>query len=136
MKSNLSGTVKRARFSSEEELKGYNNFRKQLGSRLVITRGSKTLMAVALEMQEKGISISKSSLGRYETGEALVDIYTLSQIAEFYHVSLDFLLSGKEMAPSDEIQYLLQGTSDEFQKFILDNMKHLIETTKEYYDGK
>ncbi|MBR1747075.1 MAG: helix-turn-helix transcriptional regulator [Clostridia bacterium] len=55
--------------------------------------------------KEKGVSqqkaawdlgIDPSTIAKYETGDRLPDIFTLSKIADYFDVSCDYLLGRKE----------------------------------------
>lgn len=130
------GTVKKARLLGDGEEKIFDNFKKDIGTRLIMLRGAEALEKVSDRMLDEGISISKSTLQRYEIGKTLIDTYTLSQIAKFYNVSLEFLVYGEEIKPSEKIEHLLKGTTTEFQQFILDNVEHLINSSRVFLGGK
>lgn len=136
-KNNSTGFIKKSSFNSKSDVEAFECFRKGIGERLLKLRNAQKLGLLELEvkLQTAGIDISHSSLFRYEIGETTINIYTLYQLANFYQVSIDYLIYGEEMKPVEELQLLLNGTSEEFQRFILSNMKHLIKTSKEFISG-
>jgi len=49
----------------------------------------------------KLIKMASSTLGMYETGKREPDFDTVSKIADFFHVSVDYLLGRKDPTPLD-----------------------------------
>ena len=52
--------------------------------------------------------LTRSALGMYETGKREPDFETLQRIAEFYHVDMNTLITGKT-ADTDEMDELLEA---------------------------
>lgn len=50
----------------------------------------------------KAINVSQASLSGYETGKFEADIATYSKIADFFHVSLDYLLGTSNVRSSEQ----------------------------------
>ncbi|MBP3040559.1 helix-turn-helix transcriptional regulator [Bacillaceae bacterium Marseille-Q3522] len=63
------------------------------GERLKTLRNSKKLKQEELA---KKMNISKSAIGMYERNEREPSFEIIEKFAEFFNVSLDFLLTGKE----------------------------------------
>ena len=47
------------------------------------------------------LHISPSAVGMYEQGRRVPDLQILVAMAELFHVSLDYLITGSEFQPSD-----------------------------------
>ncbi|WP_036717930.1 helix-turn-helix domain-containing protein [Paenibacillus harenae] len=62
------------------------------GSRIASLRKKKGLTQLELA---KLLNISKSALGMYETDKREPNFETLMQIAEYFEVTLDYLIAGK-----------------------------------------
>jgi transcriptional regulator with XRE-family HTH domain len=60
-----------------------------LHERLVELRQYKNLKQY--EVAEK-VGVNRSTYGGYERGERIPDAYTLSRIADFFHVTTDFII--------------------------------------------
>ncbi len=60
---------------------------------LKLLRKQKGLTQIGLQMQ---VGIEQSLLSKYETGERVPPTETLMRLAEFYDVSVDFLLGRTE----------------------------------------
>lgn len=65
---------------------------KNFAERLKSLRGNKTQSQVATEMNKTLSSITQQTLGRYENGERLPNAEMLCDIADYYGVSVDYLL--------------------------------------------
>ena len=113
-----------------------NKISKDLGFRLKQLRElhKLTLNDALAQMELSGLNISKTSLNRYENGKS-ISVQNLLQLAHFYNVPISYFFEVTPVTPAKELQLLLNGTSEEFQRFILSNMKHLIKTSKEFISG-
>lgn len=69
-----------------------------------------TLKELAKQLNNQGVSISSSSLIKYERGERTPRIEILSEISKFYGVSTDYLLGRDGI---NQIEENKKGTSDE-----------------------
>lgn len=77
--------------------------RKLFEERLKKLRGEKTQKQVTDEMNIKNpSSITQQTLARYENGDRLPNAETLCDIAEYYNVSVDYLLGRTENPSIDE----------------------------------
>ena len=54
------------------------------------------------------LHLSPSTIGMYEQGRRTPNIEILIQMARFYNVSLDYLLTGSEYTPSSENKNMTQ----------------------------
>lgn len=78
-----------------------------LGQRLKLLRGTRTQDIIA-----KGIGISRARYSHYENGRSEPDNELLAKLAEYYNVSLDYLLGLTEQENySDEVK-------DQVDKFL------------------
>lgn len=60
-----------------------------MGERLRLLRKSKGLTQIALQMK---IGVEQALLSKYESGERVPPTETLVKLADFYEVSVDYLL--------------------------------------------
>jgi transcriptional regulator with XRE-family HTH domain len=63
----------------------------------------------------KILGITRQAYGHYENGNRQPDYEALKKLADYYEVSIDFLLTGEDQ----------QGSSDEMWKEILDPQKQV-----------
>jgi transcriptional regulator with XRE-family HTH domain len=63
----------------------------------------------------KILGITRQAYGHYENGNRQPDYEALKKLADYYEVSIDFLLTGEDQ----------QGSSDEMWKEILDPQKQI-----------
>lgn len=75
---------------------------KIFAERLRSLRGNKTQSQVATEMNKTLSSITQQTLGRYENGERLPNAEMLCDIADYYGVSVDYLLGLTETPTRNE----------------------------------
>lgn len=59
----------------------------------------------------KALNIAPSTIGMYEQGRREPDYKTLERIADFFHVSTDFLI-GREDSPMESMKRILLAPSD------------------------
>jgi len=67
---------------------------KMLGLRLIRKKKNLSQLKVAMDL-----SISREALSHYETGKRSPDIALLVQLSDYFDVSIDFLINGKEFQP-------------------------------------
>lgn len=82
------------------------------------------------------INVSESTVGMYERNERKPDYDTLQRIADYFDVSIDFLLTGKDGKKSDDIMYkeFLKPDRDNFFKELLDAPEERIEEMKRIWE--
>lgn len=68
-------------------------------NRIKELRKAKSMKQVELA---NAISVSQAALSGYETGKYEPDFYTLQRIAEFFNVSIDYILGRDEKKPAAE----------------------------------
>ena len=73
--------------------------KKQLGERLKIARSRKNLrqVDVSVELEEYGIDINQSAIGKIERGERNLYVQELAALAEILDVSVEWILKGGEL---------------------------------------
>lgn len=69
-----------------------------LGSRISYLRSKK---GMSQEELAKYLKLAKSTLGMYETNKREPSFETISLIANFFGVSIDWLLTGKEISKNE-----------------------------------
>lgn len=62
-----------------------------VGLRLIRKQKKESQLKVALDL-----NISREALSHYETGKRSPDIQMLRQLSEYFNVSIDYLVNGKE----------------------------------------
>lgn len=62
-----------------------------VGLRMIRKQKRYSQLKVAMEL-----SISREALSYYENGKRSPDIQMLRRLSEYFHVSIDFLINGKE----------------------------------------
>lgn len=62
----------------------------------------RTKMGVSQQVVADYLEITRQAYSNYETGNRTPDNETLLKLAEYFKVSVDFLLRGKEKAPISE----------------------------------
>ena len=74
------------------------NGKNLIGDRLKGLRNSKNLSQrdLARELQLMGIDMDKNVITRIETNKRYVTDFELQAIKEFFHISYDYLVDGKE----------------------------------------
>mgnify|MGYP002524712835 CR=1 FL=1 len=94
-------------------------FKKEFGSRLQALRKNKNLTIdkfVETLSNEFHLDMDEKSVRRYECGEYLPKIDNLIAISEYFGVSLDFLIYGKQT--SDDNSYTWQDTFKRLNRLI------------------
>lgn len=94
-----------------------------IGGRLKSLRGKKTQEEVA-----NHIGVSRARYSHYENGRSEPDYDTLQKLADYFKVSTDYLLTGKE--PSDEDMFAdpdLQIAYRDMQDFSPESKQQAIE---------
>ena len=84
------------------------NFLKQVGKRLRELRKSKKLTQVRLSnmlLEQYNINIEDRSISRYETGKGLPETDNLIHLAEFFNVTTDYILYGKELSDDNSFAW-------------------------------
>lgn len=81
-------------------------------------RDLRTLKSVNQDIAAEACGISRIALARYETGQRSPRIEIATRLADYYGVSVDYLLGGDEPSPAPhdtraEAKRLLEGLSDE-----------------------
>lgn len=71
----------------------------------------------------KATGIDQKTLSNYETGKTNPDSYSLIQLADFFHVSIDYLVGrvdSRASSVADLIRWInrLQKELDDFKKYI------------------
>lgn len=79
-----------------------------IGERLILLRGSRTQQEIA-----DALGISRARYSHYENGRNEPDLATLNHMAEFFQVTVDYLLGRNET-------YVKEGRSDYEGRFIKD----------------
>lgn len=67
---------------------------KMVGLRLIRKKKNVSQLKLAMDL-----SISREALSHYETGKRSPDIEMLKKLSEYFDVSIDFLITGKEFTP-------------------------------------
>lgn len=65
------------------------------GLRIIRKRKGMTQLKVAMDL-----NISREALSYYENGKRCPDISTLRLLSNYFDVSIDFLINGKEFVPT------------------------------------
>jgi transcriptional regulator with XRE-family HTH domain len=65
-----------------------------IGLREIRTRKGYSQLKVAMDL-----NISREALSYYETGKRSPDINMLVKLSEYFDVSIDYLITGKEFSP-------------------------------------
>lgn len=82
------------------------------------------------------LGINRATYARYETGDNEPDYDTLEKIAQFYNVSIDFLITGREFEASDEEMWkeLLNPKTQLFFKDLKDAPDDKIEELIQFWE--
>ena len=83
-----------------------------------------------ITMKELGaeIGVAESTISQYETGKRQPDYETLLKLGEFFGVSVDYILTGKEKAPTPEDEREI--TFDDFTYAMYEEGKELTDENK------
>lgn len=83
-----------------------------------------------MTMKELGaeIGVAESTISQYETGKRQPDYETLLKLGEFFGVSVDYVLTGKEQAPAPEDERI---TMDDFTFAMQNETKDLTDMDKQ-----
>ena len=92
--------------------------------------------AITQEALAKELGVTPSTIAGYETKGKQPDYERLLQIAGFFHVSVDYLLTGSEFS-GDPLQYIptesekrlltsYSRLSPDLRKFCCDSLEHLV----------
>lgn len=83
-----------------------------------------------ITMKELGaeIGVAESTISQYETGKRQPDYETLLKLGEFFGVSVDYILTGKEKAPAPEDEREI--TFDDFTYAMYEEGKELTDENK------
>lgn len=68
-----------------------------VGLRLIRKHKKVSQLKVALDL-----NISREALSHYETGKRSPDIQMLRQLSEYFNVSIDYLINGKEFSDKNQ----------------------------------
>lgn len=68
-----------------------------VGLRLIRKQKKESQLKVALDL-----NISREALSHYETGKRSPDIQMLRQLSEYFNVSIDYLVNGKEFSDKNQ----------------------------------
>jgi transcriptional regulator with XRE-family HTH domain len=93
------------------------------------TRLKELRLAKGLKQEEvaKLLGIGRTAYGAYELGDNLPPLNKIMQLAEFYSVSVDYILYNEETSPEvDEVVALYQGLSKEKQEQVHSFIQFLI----------
>ena len=73
--------------------------KRQYGERLKIARLSKNMrqVDVTVALQEYGININYTSIGKIERGERNLYVHELAAFVEIYDISADWVIKGGEL---------------------------------------
>jgi transcriptional regulator with XRE-family HTH domain len=74
------------------------------------------------EMAKK-ISLPRSTYSNYETGKREPDYHTLEQIAEYFGVSVDYLL-GRKIVPEDKTEWIIKELVRKYNVDLTDPKKY------------
>ena len=102
-------------------------------NRIKELRKAKNMKQVELA---NAISVSQAALSGYETGKYEPDFDTLQRIAEFFHVSIDYILGRDEKKPvaetdngrEREFVQLFEKLTPEQQDMVLAQLKGVVES--------
>jgi len=97
------------------------------GSRLKALRNSKKLKQDELAQK---INISKSAIGMYERNEREPSFEILEKIANFFEVSIDFLLTGTQLKKDENASGLFFFDMDGLTEDEIEDIKRHIEYVK------
>ncbi|MHB1051366.1 MAG: helix-turn-helix domain-containing protein [Bacteroidota bacterium] len=122
-----------------------NSSRREIGERILAIR--KKLKLKQEEFGEKIGGKSKAAISKYENGETYPPIETLLVIADLADVSLEFVITGKEVInepPKSEITYPLAETEKNalmtaeslIERFGLDNRFQVVEIHQQQPEGE
>jgi transcriptional regulator with XRE-family HTH domain len=108
--------------------------RESLGTRIKFLRKERDLTQKQLA---ESLLITRSALSKWEVGRAMPDLPSLVKLADYFHVSVDYLLcrnNNRKMYSNVNIPDFFEEISNEDQKFILkfiEFMKCNSKTSKE-----
>jgi transcriptional regulator with XRE-family HTH domain len=74
------------------------------------------------EMAKK-INLPRSTYSNYETGKREPDYYTLEQIAEYFGVTVDYLL-GRNVVPEDKTEWIIKELVRKYKVDLTDPKKY------------
>ena len=86
------------------------------------------------------LEITRQAYSNYENGNRAPDNETLLKLAEFFEVTVDYLLRGEEKTPTQEgerqisdsdMMFALWGDSDEMDQADLDDVKRYADYVRE-----
>ena len=102
-----------------------------MGLGVIIMRLREIRKLSGLTMKELGIRIgvSESAISQYETGKRQPDYETLLKIADYFGVSVDYLLGKDEKAEDSELQEYLEQLKNRSEMRML--FKLAADATKE-----
>lgn len=90
----------------------------KLEEKLVSLRKAKGLSQ--MKLAEK-MNVSRQAISRWETGAAIPSSENLKYLSDLYSVSLDYLLSDRELATDAYTNFLQQDYFLEFQESLVDS---------------
>lgn len=93
----------------------------KLGDRLQLLRKKRGL---TLDECQEAIGIHRSQVNSYETNTVIPGAKTLRKLADFYSVSVDYLISGKEEESQLQAREKIATYGLDYQEF-LDKLKEL-----------
>ena len=73
---------------------GRNDFMKMVGLKEIRLKKKYSQLKVAMDL-----SISREALSYYENGKRSPDLDTLVRFSQYFNVSIDYLIHGKEFVP-------------------------------------
>ncbi|HHY74084.1 MAG TPA: helix-turn-helix transcriptional regulator [Bacillus bacterium] len=100
-----------------------------IGERLKKLRGKMSQEEVATK-----IGISRARLSHYETGRSELDTEILKKLADFYNVSTDYLLTGKDTSEFVKTHSIDNRSTDKDEKDIAKRLEQ-IRNDIEHSDG-
>lgn len=104
----------------------YNDILKQL----------RTEKGVSQQVIANYLNITKQAYSLYELGKREPDFETLLKLGEYFDVSTDYILRGKENEPNeDNIKFALWGTS-EVDDDVLADVKHYAKIARQMREEK
>lgn len=89
-------------------------------------------LGLSLRELSEQINISFSSLGKYERGEQQPSIDTIIMLANFFHVSIDYLMGNSNYRTAND-EYKFKSSFDELENAVaIDLYNILIETMENF----
>lgn len=112
--------------TAQELMIMYNDILKQL----------RTEKGVSQQVIANYLNITKQAYSLYELGKREPDFETLLKLGEYFDVSTDYILRGKENEPNeDNIKFALWGTS-EVDDDVLADVKHYAKIARQMREEK